>query len=61
LIIQNEEPEMTEISMAGPDGGEPVLTGPVRMRIPEDGSTTQHRLAGVMARHDTVPAAGFAS
>ncbi len=35
---------MTDISMVGPDGGELVLTGPVRMRILEDGSTTGHRL-----------------
>src|SRR5215831_579624 len=35
---------MTDISMVGPDGGEQVLTGPVRMRILEDGSTTGHRL-----------------
>ena len=35
---------MTEISMVGPDGGEQMLTGPVRMRILEDGSTTNHRL-----------------
>jgi mannose-6-phosphate isomerase-like protein (cupin superfamily) len=35
---------MTDISMVGPDGGEQTLTGPVRMRILEDGSTTGHRL-----------------
>ena len=35
---------MTDISMVGPDGGEQMLTGPVRMRILEDGSTTGHRL-----------------
>jgi len=35
---------MTDISIVGPDGGEQMLTGPVRMRILEDGSTTGHRL-----------------
>ncbi len=35
---------MTEISIVGPGAGDMVLTGPVRMRILEDGSTTQHRL-----------------
>jgi hypothetical protein len=35
---------MTEISVVGPDGGEQTLTGPVRMRILEDGTTTGHRL-----------------
>jgi mannose-6-phosphate isomerase-like protein (cupin superfamily) len=35
---------MTEISIVGPDRGEQMLTGPVRMRILEDGSTTGHRL-----------------
>src|SRR6266702_2067470 len=39
---------MTDISVVGPDGGEQMLTGPVRMRILEDGSTTGHRLG----RHD---------
>jgi hypothetical protein len=35
---------MTDISMVGPNGGEQMMTGPVRMRILEDGSTTGHRL-----------------
>ena len=35
---------MTEISVVGPGDGEVVLSGPVQMRILEDGSTTQHRL-----------------
>src|SRR6266487_2529336 len=35
---------MTDISVVGADGGEQMLTGPVRMRILEDGSTTGHRL-----------------
>src|SRR5215831_19354453 len=44
IQIQCEEPQMTDISLVGPDGGEQMLTGPVRMRILEDGSTTGHRL-----------------
>lgn len=35
---------MTDVSVVGPDDGEVVLSGPTRMRILEDGSTTQHRL-----------------
>ena len=35
---------MTSVSMVGPDGGETIQLGPVRMRIIEDGSTTGHRL-----------------
>lgn len=35
---------MTEVSVVGPDGGEIVLQGPIRLRILEDGSTTGHRL-----------------
>ena len=35
---------MTEVSIVGPDGGEIALSGPTRMRILEDGSTTSHRL-----------------
>src|SRR5216683_4964924 len=35
---------MTEVSVVGPGDGEVVLSGPVQMRILEDGSTTQHRL-----------------
>ena len=48
---------MTDISMVGPDGGEQMPTGPVRMRILEDGSTTGHRLA----RYDAGPATEFAA
>lgn len=44
IQIHYEEPQMTDISVVGPDGGEQMLTGPVRMRILEDGSTTGHRL-----------------
>lgn len=35
---------MTQVSVVGPDGGEPIQLGPTRMRILEDGSTTGHRL-----------------
>jgi mannose-6-phosphate isomerase-like protein (cupin superfamily) len=35
---------MTGVSIVGPDDGEVMLPGPVRMRILEDGSTTAHRL-----------------
>jgi mannose-6-phosphate isomerase-like protein (cupin superfamily) len=35
---------MTEVSVVGPRDGEVVLSGPVQMRILEDGSTTGHRL-----------------
>jgi mannose-6-phosphate isomerase-like protein (cupin superfamily) len=35
---------MTDVSIVGPDDGDVVLSGPIRMRILEDGSTTSHRL-----------------
>ncbi|WP_369241829.1 cupin domain-containing protein [Streptomyces sp. R21] len=35
---------MNEVSLVGPDDGEAIQLGPVRMRILEDGSTTGHRL-----------------
>jgi mannose-6-phosphate isomerase-like protein (cupin superfamily) len=35
---------MAQVSVTGPDGGESIQLGPVRMRILEDGSTTGHRL-----------------
>jgi mannose-6-phosphate isomerase-like protein (cupin superfamily) len=35
---------MAQVSVVGPDGGEPIQLGPTRMRILEDGSTTGHRL-----------------
>ncbi len=35
---------MAQVSVVGPDGGESIQLGPVRMRILEDGSTTGHRL-----------------
>ena len=34
----------TRVSIVGPDGGEVALSGPTRLRILEDGSTTAHRL-----------------
>jgi mannose-6-phosphate isomerase-like protein (cupin superfamily) len=38
------EASMIEVSIVGPGEGEIALTGPTRMRILEDGSTTSHRL-----------------
>lgn len=35
---------MADMSVVGPDGGESIQLGPTRMRILEDGSTTDHRL-----------------
>ena len=35
---------MAQVSVVGPDGGESIQLGPTRMRILEDGSTTNHRL-----------------
>jgi quercetin dioxygenase-like cupin family protein len=35
---------MTGVSIVGPDDGEVALSGPIRLRILEDGSTTEHRL-----------------
>jgi quercetin dioxygenase-like cupin family protein len=35
---------MSAVSVVGPDDGETIQLGPVRMRIIEDGSTTGHRL-----------------
>jgi mannose-6-phosphate isomerase-like protein (cupin superfamily) len=35
---------MSEVSITGPHGGEIALSGPIQMRILEDGSTTSHRL-----------------
>ena len=35
---------MAEISITGPHEGEIALSGPIQMRILEDGSTTSHRL-----------------
>jgi mannose-6-phosphate isomerase-like protein (cupin superfamily) len=36
--------EPSKVSVVGPDGGEQIHLGPVRMRILEDGSSTSHRL-----------------
>ena len=33
-----------DVAVTRPDGGEAIQLGPVRMRILEDGSTTDHRL-----------------
>ncbi|WIX98945.1 alpha/beta fold hydrolase [Amycolatopsis mongoliensis] len=35
---------MTRIAIVGPEDGEITLTGPIQLRILEDGSTTEHRL-----------------
>jgi quercetin dioxygenase-like cupin family protein len=35
---------MSEVSVTGPDDGETIQLGAIRMRILEDGSTTDHRL-----------------
>jgi quercetin dioxygenase-like cupin family protein len=35
---------VANMSIVGPDGGESIQLGPTRMRILEDGSTTNHRL-----------------
>jgi mannose-6-phosphate isomerase-like protein (cupin superfamily) len=35
---------MREVSVTGPDDGEVIQLGPIRMRILEDGLTTDHRL-----------------
>ena len=35
---------MADMSIVGPDGGESIQLGPTRMRILEDGLTTNHRL-----------------
>ena len=49
---------MTRIAIVGPEAGEITLTGPIRLRILEDGSTTGHRLGLgelVVAPHVTGP------
>ena len=40
---------MTQVSVVMPAGGEAIQLGPVRLRILEDGRTTDHRLG--IARH----------
>jgi hypothetical protein len=54
---------MADASIVGPQGGEAIQLGPIRMRILEDGATTAHRLGidddnviEVMARYATEPA-----
>lgn len=44
LLAAIREFTAAEVSIVGPDEGEATLTGPIRMRILEDGSTTGHRL-----------------
>lgn len=39
-----ERANMTDVSIVGPDDGEITLSGPVTMRILEDGGSTSHRL-----------------
>ncbi|WP_395298169.1 cupin domain-containing protein [Kitasatospora hibisci] len=51
-------PSVPAVSVVGPDDGETVLLGTVRMRILEDGSTTGHRLGiaeSVLAPHTPGP------
>jgi mannose-6-phosphate isomerase-like protein (cupin superfamily) len=36
--------DVVEVAITGPDSGEPIQLGPIRIRILEDGSTTGHRL-----------------
>lgn len=36
--------DICRVSVVGPDEGEVTFTGPIRMRILEDGTTTRHRL-----------------
>ena len=33
-----------QVAIIGPEGGDAIQLGPIRMRILEDGSTTDHRL-----------------
>ena len=49
---------MTNVSIVGPDDGELALSGPIQMRILEDGQTTEHRLGMgeiTIAPHTTGP------
>ena len=49
---------MTNVSIVGPDDGELALSGPIQMRILEDGQTTEHRLGMgeiTLAPHTTGP------
>ena len=40
----DEEVGNVDVTVVGPDGGEAIQIGAIRMRILEDGSTTDHRL-----------------
>jgi mannose-6-phosphate isomerase-like protein (cupin superfamily) len=40
----NEEVGSVDVTIVAPDGGEAIQLGPVRIRILEDGSDTDHRL-----------------
>ena len=44
---------MAQVSVVGPDSGEPIQLGPTRKRILADGSTA-------MSRYATEPASDFA-
>jgi pimeloyl-ACP methyl ester carboxylesterase/mannose-6-phosphate isomerase-like protein (cupin superfamily) len=49
---------MTPVSIVGPDDGEIAFTGPIQLRILEDGTTTDHRLGVgeiVVAPHTAGP------
>ncbi len=49
---------MTDVSIVGPADGELALSGPIELRILEDGSTTAHRLGLaeiIIAPHTTGP------
>src|SRR5271168_3337614 len=39
-----QEGTAVEVAITGPDGGDAIQLGLIRMRILEDGSTTDHRL-----------------
>lgn len=44
FVTTRERATMTDVSIVGPDDGEITLSGPVTMRILEDGASTAHRL-----------------
>jgi pimeloyl-ACP methyl ester carboxylesterase/mannose-6-phosphate isomerase-like protein (cupin superfamily) len=43
-MTEFDKTETAGVSIVGPDGGEAIQLGPIRMRILEDGTTTRHRL-----------------
>ena len=54
---------MTKVSVVTPASGEVIQLGPTKMRILEDGSTTDHRprkTVEVMSRYATVAATDYA-